>query len=228
MKRIIAITLMLLVFVFINYIPMIQTTPSANTAMPAQGQPFFSINSIEVTEGADPQAVFTVTLTYQGGFRDFAASVDYSTSNGTATAPGDYQQSSGTANFPPGQINSMTISIPIADDSQTEDAETFTVTLSNPQPAFVIEGPGTCTIRDNDQNEQEECSFSTLPTSQSFPGSGGTGTFRISAPSGCQWSVRESDSLMIEITSERSGSGSSTVSYTSTTQLWLHSPDRQN
>ena len=217
MKRIIAIHILLFIFGLITCALIIERSTSASAAMVAQGQPFFSIDSIEVTEGPNAQAVFTVRLTYQGGFRDFASSVDYSTSNGTATAPGDYQQSSGTVNFPPGQINSMTISIPIADDSEAEGAETFTVTLSNPQPAFVIEGPGTCTIRDND-GETRPC-VAVFPEGEYFNGDGGTGTISIfnllSSDMGCRtWGASlSSGSSFITLTSPTEGTFTGSVSY---------------
>jgi hypothetical protein len=150
MRRTIIISLMLFLFISINSTLIIEP-PLASALIPVQGNPFFSINSIEVTEGVNPQAVFTVSLTYQGSFREFFSSVSYSTSNGTASAS-DYQQSSGTVSFPPGPGGtvSTTISISIVDDSETEGDETFTVTLSNPEPAFIVQGPGTCTIHDND------------------------------------------------------------------------------
>lgn len=78
----------------------IKPSSSSSAATMAQGQPFFSINNIEVTEGTNPQAVFTVSLTYQGGAREFTSSVSYAVVNGTAAAGSDYQQSTGTVNFP--------------------------------------------------------------------------------------------------------------------------------
>jgi hypothetical protein len=151
MKRTITISIILFLFVSINFTLIIGPPSSASALISAQGNPFFSINSIEVTEGTDPQAVFTVSLTYQGSFREFFSSVSYSTSIGSASGS-DFQQTSGTASFPPGQGGtvSTTISIPIVDDQLTEEDETFTVTLSNPEPAFIVQGPGTCTIHDND------------------------------------------------------------------------------
>ena len=122
----------------------------------AQNQLAFSIDDVNVTEGANPTAVFTVTLSFPGGFRDFNTTVDYATSNGTAAAPGDYTQSSGTLTFRAGPSPAtMTISIPIVDDTVFEGTETFTVILSNPTttapfPASISRGSGICTIFDND------------------------------------------------------------------------------
>src|SRR5262245_47349430 len=122
----------------------------------AQTQLAFSIDDVNVTEGTNPTAVFTVTLNFPGGFRDFNTTVDYATSNGTAAAPGDYTQSSGTLTFRAGPSPAtMTISIPIVDDTMFEGTETFTVTLSNPTttapfPASISRGSGICAIFDND------------------------------------------------------------------------------
>jgi hypothetical protein len=147
------IPLILILFLLINSTLIIEPPSLASVAVQAQGQPFFSINSIEVTEGVNPQAVFTVSLTYQGSLREFESSVNYSALNGTAAAPADFQQASGTVSFPPGRGGtvSMNVSIPIADDSVEEGDETFTLVLNNPSPAFVLSpATGTCTIHDND------------------------------------------------------------------------------
>ncbi|MCI0489046.1 MAG: hypothetical protein L0229_20835, partial [Blastocatellia bacterium] len=153
MKKIIAIPAILIILSFINYALIIEPS-AASIVAPVQGSPSFSINSIEVTEGIDAQAVFTVTFEYQGGFREFTTTVNYSTSNGSATAPGDYTNSAGTVTFPPGETPggrvTMTVSIPILDDEEQEGDETFTVALSNPNFQFILSPPGTCTIHDND------------------------------------------------------------------------------
>jgi CSLREA domain-containing protein len=78
-------------------------------------------------------------------------SVDYSTSDGTATAPADYQATSGTVVFGPGETEKQLV-IPIVDDRSYEGDETFNVTLSNPV-LTAIPGPRTTsvvTIIDND------------------------------------------------------------------------------
>lgn len=77
-------------------------------------------------------------------------SVDYSTSDGTATAPADYTATSSTVVFEPGET-AKEISIPINDDRFYEGDETFTVTLSKPG-LTAIPGPisSVVTIIDND------------------------------------------------------------------------------
>jgi uncharacterized delta-60 repeat protein len=60
-----------------------------------------------------------------------ACSVDYATSDGTATAGADYQPASGTLDFAPGEIEKR-INISILDDTEAEGNESFNLTLTNP------------------------------------------------------------------------------------------------
>src|SRR5262249_4747184 len=59
------------------------------------------------------------------------ASVDYSTSDGTATERKDYIKALGTLRFAAGET-SKTIAVLINEDSFTEGNETFSISLSNP------------------------------------------------------------------------------------------------
>ena len=60
----------------------------------------------------------------------FPVTVDYATSDGTATAGSDYTPVSGTLTFD-GTDLTKTVSIPLINDDTDEDDETFTVTISN-------------------------------------------------------------------------------------------------
>ena len=111
------------------------------------GVPSLSIDDMTVTEavgGVD--AVFTVTLSAVSGR---AVTVDYETSNGTATEELDYETRRGTLTIPAGKMEG-TIPIPVLDDALDEPSETFTVTLSGPTSATVQDGVGMGTIEDND------------------------------------------------------------------------------
>src|SRR4029453_11266535 len=107
-----------------------------------------SINDVTVTEGGGGAiaAVFTVSL-------DVASSeqvtVDYTTSDGTATAPGDYQAVGGTLTIPAGET-SQTLTVQVNGDVLDEADETYAVVLSNPVNATVADGSGTGTIVDDD------------------------------------------------------------------------------
>jgi Calx-beta domain/PKD domain len=77
-------------------------------------------------------------------------SVDFSTTNGSATEPGDYTTTSGTLSFAAGESVKF-ISVPITDDSVLEPTENLTVTLLN--PVNLVLGSvqtHTLTITDND------------------------------------------------------------------------------
>ncbi len=100
----------------------------------------FSSSTYSVNENGGT-ANLTVTLSAASGV---AASVDYATADGTATAPADYTASSGTVTFAPGQT-SQTIQVPINDDTTYEGNEDFTVSLSNPMMA-TLGTPSTATV----------------------------------------------------------------------------------
>ena len=71
--------------------------------------------------------------------------VDYATSNGTASAGSDYTSTSGTLTFNQGET-SKTISIPIVNDGVFEADETVNITLSNPTGGATLGTPVTATL----------------------------------------------------------------------------------
>src|SRR4029077_20082888 len=75
--------------------------------------------------------------------------VNYSTSNGTATAGSDYTAASGMLTFTPGQT-SQPISVTVQGETVYEPNETFTVTLSNPTAATLGTFFATGTILNDD------------------------------------------------------------------------------
>lgn len=80
-----------------------------------------------------------------------AASVDLVTTDGTATQTSDYTISFATVTFAPGEA-SKSADVFLTDDGYSESAETFTVSLNNPQGGFQVGGitSTTVTITDND------------------------------------------------------------------------------
>lgn len=95
----------------------------------------------------------TVTLTiHRSGDLSLAATVDYTTVDGTAKTGTDYTKTSGTATFDAGS-DTVTIHIPLIDSHKFGGGtEQFTVNLSNPVGADVTSGQatGTVTITNND------------------------------------------------------------------------------
>ncbi len=84
-------------------------------------------------EGKDASLDFAVTLSRAASG---PVSVDYATKDGTAAAGADYTAASGTLVFAPGET-AKTVSVALLDDSIDEGKETFTLTLSNPQGAYL-------------------------------------------------------------------------------------------
>ena len=111
-----------------------------------QGPPGLAVADAEVEEAANASLAFAVTLSRapSGG-----VTVDYATSDGTATAGSDYTATSGTLTFSAGETE-KTVSVPVLDDAHNEGSETLTLTLSNPSGAYLADGTATGTITNTD------------------------------------------------------------------------------
>ncbi|MCY4507181.1 MAG: autotransporter domain-containing protein, partial [Acidobacteria bacterium] len=77
-------------------------------------------------------------------------SASYATAGGTAEEGADYTATSGTLTFAPGE-DARTIPVPTREDEIDEQAETFTLSLSNPAGATIRDGTATGTINDDDE-----------------------------------------------------------------------------
>lgn len=110
--------------------------------------PRLSINDITVTEGSsgNTQATFTVTLSAPSNQE---VTVQASTTNGTAKAPGDYTGTVTNLTFAPGQT-SRTVIVPVVGDALDEINEAFYVFLSSPGNAELGKARGVGTITDDD------------------------------------------------------------------------------
>ncbi|CAK8725310.1 hypothetical protein GMJAKD_16145 [Candidatus Electrothrix aarhusensis] len=80
-----------------------------------------------------------------------AASVDYTTQDGTATAGSDYVSASGTVSFSGGST-SETVNVSILGDTDVEPNETFSLELSNPVNLGLGNTSTTGTIVDDDSS----------------------------------------------------------------------------
>lgn len=96
------------------------------------------------------QGGLTVTVTRTGGSTG-SVSVNYATSNGSATAGIDYTATSGTLSFGNGET-SKTFNVPILNDTQFESSESITLALSNPTGGAILGSPvsASVAILDND------------------------------------------------------------------------------
>ena len=88
----------------------------------------------------------TVTLSAAS---EKTVSVNYATSDGTATAANDYISASGTLEFAPG-VTTQTIPVTMVQDSLDEINETVTITLSSASNAGIADATGIITITDDD------------------------------------------------------------------------------
>ncbi|MDF5707960.1 MAG: PA14 domain-containing protein [Nostoc sp. S4] len=91
----------------------------------------------------------TATVTVTRGNASAAASVDYTTVDGTAKAGSDYVAKAGSLSFAAGET-SKTISITIKDDNVTEADEAFTLKFSNAVGVSLPINQTSVTIIDND------------------------------------------------------------------------------
>ncbi len=109
--------------------------------------PGLSIADGQAAEG-DGSLSFTVTLS---AVSDRDVTVGYATADGTATAGTDYTASASGATLTiSAGMTTGTITVPVTQDALDEDDETFTVTLSDPVNATLVDHEATGTITDDD------------------------------------------------------------------------------
>ena len=111
-------------------------------------RPSLSIDNSTVTEGdsGTTNATFTVSLSAASSE---TVTVNFTTANGSATAPADYATQSGTLTFSPGDTSKQ-ILVQVNGDTADEADETFFVNLSNPTNASIADNQGLGTIIDDD------------------------------------------------------------------------------
>ncbi|WP_339728454.1 Calx-beta domain-containing protein, partial [uncultured Gimesia sp.] len=148
----------------------------ADVSIEDNDQASFSIDNVSIDE-EESSATISVSLDKAV---DTAISVDYATSDQTATSVDDYSVSSGTLTFVAG-VQLLMITVPITDNNIVELDETFLITLTSLQAngADVIIGDNqaTVTILNNDQatisitniSEDENSGTATLTVSLDQP-----------------------------------------------------------
>ena len=110
-------------------------------------QPSVSIADAEVAEGNGGATLsFPVTVANPTAQ---SVTVQYSTSNGTATAGSDYTATSGSLTIAAGQTTGH-IDVPVLSDKVKESTEALTVTLTSPGYGTLADGTATGTITDDD------------------------------------------------------------------------------
>ena len=131
------------------------TDPSGNTSefsacrsAVVAALPTLAINDVTLAEGNSGTTAFNFTVTLSAASAT-AVTVNYATSNATATAGSDYVATSGTLTFAPGVVT-QTVTVTVNGDTTVEPDETFLVTLSAPVNATIAAAQGTGTIINDD------------------------------------------------------------------------------
>ena len=114
-----------------------------------EGPPGLSIADASVDEGDSGSTTMTFTVRLSSTTSG-QVTVDWATSDGTATAGTDYTAGNGSLTFSAGD-SSKTVSVSVTGDNVDEPNETFTVTLSSASGAAISDGTATGTIRDDDE-----------------------------------------------------------------------------
>ena len=125
-------------------------SPTIVTVTVADGDAAISVADASVREAPGAKLAFEVRLDRA---RDRTITVDYATSDGSATAGSDYTATSGTLSIPPGSRRAV-IEVPVLDDILNEGGETLTLTLSDAAGAIIGDGVATGTIRNSDSLPQ--------------------------------------------------------------------------
>jgi len=107
----------------------------------------FAATNISLADGVSgtTNAVFTLTLSAASAQ---AASVNYHTADGSATAGVDYQATNGTLVFAPGQ-RTNTLLVPVIASPLYKTNQTFQLLLDNPTNAILLTPAATATILDD-------------------------------------------------------------------------------
>ena len=119
----------------------------ANTAVATVPGPLaLSVADARIDEAPNAVLAFQVTLNRAA---TGTVTVDYATTDGTATAGADYTATSDTLTFDPGDT-AKTVKVTVLDDAHDEGEETLTLTLSNATGARIRDGEATGTIVNSD------------------------------------------------------------------------------
>ncbi len=111
--------------------------------------PELTIDDASVAEGDEGESAtlsFTVTLSPAA---TLPVTVDWATSDGTATTGTDYTTANGSLRFTTGD-ETKTVTVTVTGDDADEPNETITVTLTNESGATLGKATGTGTITDDD------------------------------------------------------------------------------
>ena len=121
-------------------------TPATTTVPVRNRDPLLRVADATVREGPQAQLQFNVSLDRAAAV---TVTVDYATSDGTATAGADYTATSDTLSFAAGET-AKTVLVAVLDDAHDEGIETLTLTLSNARGAAIDDATATGRIINTD------------------------------------------------------------------------------
>jgi hypothetical protein len=197
----------------------ISTATATGTITNDDPLPSASIADVSVVEGSSgtTPADFTVTLSNPS---DSTVTVDWATSDGTATAGSDYTAGSGTVTFNPGET-SKPVSVDVLGDTTFELDETFTVTLSNPTKSTIGTATATGTITNDDAKAATTLTIKVSKTRRTVSASGvlelatplATVKVTISRKRSGHWVTLASKTVGVKNLGDRDGDGIPDASY---------------
>ncbi len=158
--------------------------PTTLTITDDDGAPSVSFTGAPYTHAESGSQTVTVTISNVSGQ---TVSVNYATSNGSASAGADYTAASGTLTWLAGQTGPRTFTVPILTDSLDEADETVNLTLSAPVNCS-ISAPNPTTLTITDDDAPPVISFVGAPYTHTESGMQ-TVMVGLSGPSGLQVSV---------------------------------------
>ena len=121
---------------------------SAMVTLDAGNAPKISVHGAETAEGNSGLTAVAVAVTLSEASAD-AVRVSFHTVGGSATEGVDYQAASGVVTFAPGETT-KTIELRVIGDTHTEDAESFSVVLTDPSNAAIDVGSAVVVMANDD------------------------------------------------------------------------------
>jgi hypothetical protein len=110
----------------------------------------FALNASSYDVG-EAEALVTIMVSRSGGSLGGPVTVDYATSDGSATAGVDYTAASGSLTFGPGET-SKSFTVAVVNDSSHEDSEAFHVVLSNAGGGAALGTPAAASVAITDDD----------------------------------------------------------------------------
>lgn len=110
--------------------------------------PRMSVSDVTMREGNAGNAFVTFNVTLNKP-SDTAITATFSTADGSATSGSDYVARTGTITFAPNTVTG-TVKVSLLPDTTAEANETFTLNLSNPNGATIVDAQGQATLYNDD------------------------------------------------------------------------------